>query len=59
MARAECWRIRSIQYPLNPEPIAGDMHFDNDESWRIGANLDVFSVALHETGHALGLGTFR
>lgn len=43
-------------YPLNPEPIAGDMHFDNDENWRIGANLDVFSVALHEAGHALGLG---
>jgi hypothetical protein len=42
--------------PLNPEPIAGDMHFDNDESWRIGADVDVFSVALHETGHALGLG---
>jgi hypothetical protein len=41
---------------LNAEPIAGDMHFDNDESWRIGVNLDLFSVALHETGHALGLG---
>ena len=45
-------------YPagVNPEPIAGDEHFNNGESWRIGANLDVFSVALHETGHALGLG---
>ena len=42
--------------PLNPEPIAGDMHFDNDEAWKIGANVDVFSIALHETGHALGLG---
>jgi hypothetical protein len=42
--------------PPNPEPIAGDMHFDDDESWRIGANVDVFSVALHELGHALGLG---
>jgi hypothetical protein len=42
--------------PPNPEPIAGDMHFDNAESWRIGANTDVFSVALHELGHALGLG---
>jgi hypothetical protein len=42
--------------PLNPEPIAGDMHFDSDESWKIGANTDVFSVALHEAGHALGLG---
>jgi len=42
--------------PSNPEPIAGDMHFDNDESWHIGADVDVFSIALHETGHALGLG---
>jgi len=42
--------------PLNPEPIAGDMHFDAEESWKIGANTDVFSVALHEAGHALGLG---
>ena len=43
-------------YPVNPEPIAGDMHFDNDESWKFGADTDVYSVALHETGHALGLG---
>ncbi len=43
-------------YPVNPEPIAGDQHFNNAESWKIGANVDVFSVALHETGHALGLG---
>ncbi len=42
--------------PLNPEPIAGDMHFNTDEGWQIGANTDVFSVALHEAGHALGLG---
>jgi hypothetical protein len=42
--------------PPNPEPIAGDMHFDDSESWRIGANTDLFSVALHELGHALGLG---
>ena len=40
----------------NPEPLAGDMHFDDSESWHIGANTDVFSVALHELGHALGLG---
>jgi hypothetical protein len=43
-------------FPVNREPIAGDMHFDNDESWRIGADIDLFSIALHETGHALGLG---
>jgi hypothetical protein len=42
--------------PPNPEPIAGDMHFDSDESWKIGADTDIYSVALHEAGHALGLG---
>lgn len=42
--------------PPNPEPIAGDMHFDLEESWRTGRAVDLFSVALHEVGHALGLG---
>jgi hypothetical protein len=42
--------------PPNPEPIAGDMHFDEDEAWRTGGGVDVYSVALHEMGHALGLG---
>lgn len=47
--------------PPNPESIAGDMHFDDDEEWVAGAessprSVDLFSVALHELGHALGLG---
>jgi hypothetical protein len=42
--------------PSNPETIAGDMHFNNDESWTVGGAIDLYSVALHETGHALGLG---
>ena len=42
--------------PPNPEPIAGDMHLDADERWQVGANTDLFSVVLHEVGHALGLG---
>jgi hypothetical protein len=41
--------------PPNPEPIAGDMHLDADEAWRSDADTDLFSVALHELGHALGL----
>jgi hypothetical protein len=42
--------------PANPEPIAGDVHLDADENWSVGGAVDIFSVALHEIGHALGLG---
>jgi hypothetical protein len=42
--------------PPNPEPIAGDLHFDGDEPWNIGTDVDIFTVTLHEIGHALGLG---
>lgn len=43
-------------YPNNPEPIAGDLHMDGAEGWHAGTNIDVYTVALHELGHALGLG---
>jgi hypothetical protein len=42
--------------PPNQEPLAGDMHLDDDESWNVGTTTDLFSVVLHEAGHALGLG---
>lgn len=42
--------------PPNAETLAGDLHLDLDEPWRIGADIDLYSVALHELGHALGLG---
>lgn len=42
--------------PPNPEPIAGDLHFNPAETWNIGSTTDVYTVALHELGHALGLG---
>jgi hypothetical protein len=47
--------------PPNPEPIAGDLHLDDEEEWVAGPDLtvrsvDLFSVSLHELGHALGLG---
>jgi hypothetical protein len=42
--------------PVNAEPIAGDIHLDADENWHAGGDLDIYSVVLHEAGHALGLG---
>jgi hypothetical protein len=41
--------------PINSEPIAGNMHFDADEAWAVGSGVDIYTVALHELGHALGL----
>ena len=42
--------------PVNPESIAGDVHLDADENWHAGGDLDIYSVVLHELGHAIGLG---
>jgi hypothetical protein len=42
--------------PVTPESIAGDMHLNADENWHVGDDLDIYSVALHEAGHAIGLG---
>jgi hypothetical protein len=41
--------------PENPEPVAGDIHFNDVEAWNAAGGIDLFSVALHEAGHALGL----
>lgn len=42
--------------PVNGSSAAGDIHFDTEESWNTGSNTDIFTVALHEIGHAIGLG---
>ncbi|XP_066498309.1 matrix metalloproteinase-25 [Hoplias malabaricus] len=39
-------------------PELGDIHFDDEENWSYGADgrsTDLFTVAIHEFGHALGL----
>lgn len=41
--------------PPNQETIAGDMHFDDAETFRLNDDIDLYAVALHEAGHALGL----
>jgi len=44
--------------PNNGFSAAGDIHFDSTDVWSIGGltGFDIFWVALHEIGHALGLG---
>lgn len=45
--------------PVNPGCIAGDIHFDDAETWVSpsfgGAGIDLCTVAAHEIGHAIGL----
>lgn len=46
---------------INPARIAGDIQFDSAESWEVGnaqgsRASDLLFVAVHEIGHALGLG---
>ena len=47
-------------YPYEFGDFGGDIHFDEDEDWRMNVTetfggMDFFTVAQHEIGHSLGL----
>ena len=41
--------------PINGGSLAGDVVFNTSQLWKVGADYDFQTVAMHEFGHALGL----
>ena len=49
------WRLTYQPPPANNFSVAGDMTFNTGQSFNVGSTYDLFTVAMHEFGHALGL----